>query len=1120
MRIAHISDIHVRNLTRHEEYQEQFNKLYKSLLNNNIDLIVLAGDLFHQKTNLSPESVTVVTKLLKNLSEISTTFVILGNHDYATSNKTRVDSISPIVNELLNNHNIKYFKNNDTFGYNDIQFYFHSQLDDNKKFEKIYSDRINVAVFHGVVSGAKNDSGFEFSDEKFSKEYFEQFDVSMLGDIHKFQYLNDKKTIAYSSSLIQQDFGESKDNHGYIIWDIKSKSDISSEFIDISNDYGYYILKLDSLELPEISITNKSEVRVDINFPITFEDKIRLIDTIKLKYGVSIVYINNIKLKSNISTENTLDSNLNYYDINVQNSALVKYCTEKKLSKKVLDQLIVLNSDINEKIKIKEYTIRNKQAIIQSIEICNLFSFGEVPQIFDLENKNGLIGISGLNGRGKSSILDSILWVLFGKFFRSSSKGDILNIYTGGKGYGILYFDIDNKKYRIIRTMSRKKSSTVSFEIFKDGDWQIYSEVGDTKKDTDKLIVKFFGTYEDLIFTCISPQDYVSEVVSSKKVKKDVITRFIGLDIFEECYTIANKEKNNVASIIDVLTHDINSVNVVVLKQKLVSILNDLNKNENSLSSITNDLKNIDVEINNLKTSIGSVDITKSIEYYENELKVIDQSINKQLIVLQNIPTVKQKLNDEIERCNKELYYSDSMNKLQAVTLTLESKQTLLNEIESKYYSLLNEEKKKINSLYEDKFLYIKNEIDKINTEINNYNLIFSRRNIELKDLSNKIVFANTMASTVDNSFCKGVGEYSTCKFIVEGLKAKQLIPEYNSKIKDIELLNNVDKEKVEDLNVRLVKFNTELTQSKEELLRQIVDLENKILNDKNNEKKTVDENILLLKASKDSLTEIEKSLSKATSELDKIVSIEQSNSDTLNLLNEKKQRVVSEYEKRKEIDALAIGLNAKILEKNNLITQEMSTNKLIRQLSDDKIRIETTIEQSDKKLEQLTYNQELFEIYKLYLQLYSEDGLVHSLLENTIPIIENEVNNILSYIASFKINIELDSEDKEIYIYKNINNEKILVDFCSGMEKFVISLALRVAYTELNSLCKPDIFLIDEGMGVLDSNNIGNLKSIFDYLKTKFSKVIVISHIEQIKDYYNSYVEVIKENNISTIIN
>lgn len=51
--------------------------------------------------------------------------------------------------------------------------------------------------------------------------------------------------MAYSGSLIQQDFGESVSGHGYLIWDVTDKSYIES---DLSNDYGFYQFKISSLD--------------------------------------------------------------------------------------------------------------------------------------------------------------------------------------------------------------------------------------------------------------------------------------------------------------------------------------------------------------------------------------------------------------------------------------------------------------------------------------------------------------------------------------------------------------------------------------------------------------------------------------------------------------------------------------------------------------------------------------------------------------------------------------------------------------------------------------------------------------------------------------------------------
>ena len=80
----------------------------------------------------------------------------------------------------------------------------------------------------------------------------------LLGDVHKHQYL--KPHIAYSGSFIQQNFGESLDNHGVLVWDIKTRK---STFYEIKNRYGFINISVDNekWELPKV-IPEKPYVRV------------------------------------------------------------------------------------------------------------------------------------------------------------------------------------------------------------------------------------------------------------------------------------------------------------------------------------------------------------------------------------------------------------------------------------------------------------------------------------------------------------------------------------------------------------------------------------------------------------------------------------------------------------------------------------------------------------------------------------------------------------------------------------------------------------------------------------------------------------------------------------------
>ena len=54
MRIAHLSDTHIRNYKYQKEYREIFEGLYKAIKEENIDYIIHTGDIAHTKTQISP----------------------------------------------------------------------------------------------------------------------------------------------------------------------------------------------------------------------------------------------------------------------------------------------------------------------------------------------------------------------------------------------------------------------------------------------------------------------------------------------------------------------------------------------------------------------------------------------------------------------------------------------------------------------------------------------------------------------------------------------------------------------------------------------------------------------------------------------------------------------------------------------------------------------------------------------------------------------------------------------------------------------------------------------------------------------------------------------------------
>ena len=69
--IHHISDIQIRNLKRHIEYEEVFERTYEQVKKHKDNAVVyIGGDIAHSKTEMSPELVDQLSRLFKNLSDI------------------------------------------------------------------------------------------------------------------------------------------------------------------------------------------------------------------------------------------------------------------------------------------------------------------------------------------------------------------------------------------------------------------------------------------------------------------------------------------------------------------------------------------------------------------------------------------------------------------------------------------------------------------------------------------------------------------------------------------------------------------------------------------------------------------------------------------------------------------------------------------------------------------------------------------------------------------------------------------------------------------------------------------------------------------------------------------
>ena len=77
--------------------------------------------------------------------------------------------------------------------------------------------KVNIALYHGSISGVTTDTGWVMDHGDHTPEIFKDHDFKFLGDIHKTnQIIDTEGRVRYCGSTVQQNHGESNDK-GYLI---------------------------------------------------------------------------------------------------------------------------------------------------------------------------------------------------------------------------------------------------------------------------------------------------------------------------------------------------------------------------------------------------------------------------------------------------------------------------------------------------------------------------------------------------------------------------------------------------------------------------------------------------------------------------------------------------------------------------------------------------------------------------------------------------------------------------------------------------------------------------------------------------------------------------------------
>ena len=683
MRILHLADIHIQNFNYLTELKEVFKTLYKQIKTQNVDAIVIAGDLFESKTDLSPESFFTASNFLRNLSKIAPVYITRGNHDFNVKSMDRLDGITSVIN-ALKLKNIYYIRESQEVDLkNNFSLIVNSHKDrENWIIQPSDSKKINICVMHETISGVKTDiPNIELKSE-LGIEFFKPFDYAMLGHIHLFNQKMDKAgRYRYSGSIAQQSFSDASIDRGYLIWDIKSKKDFIVEAHTIKNKSPFVTITIDPTEdvkkqinafKKENEVPEKSSIiRVDFSKDASYKNKEDIKQAIMKKFKTK-------KIKEKLGKKKDVSTELNTSKVNIEDRQ-----TRKEYVKKYMEEVLEISDE--QKIKdIIDLDIKFDDLIdsvkedtrhfgitwsLKKIKWSNLFKYGEDNEV-NFENLNDrVVGVLGKNYLGKSSLIDIITYGLFGKTTRRLlSNADIIN-FAKEKGIVEIWLEVDNEDYYIKREITKKvnkKTKKVSSESTLD-----FSKDGvslNAVKNTDNEITKYIGHFEDFCLTNLKSQDdKINFVEAISSQRRHFLLNFLNLNTFEDKLKIAKEElkavkklkklsesENYEESLTDLTgLFEVETKNIKTLEEKNNSLLEEINQRKEDLkekeikySSILqkinsiiemNDLLEDDLENSkyNIKSTYAKIEETKNS--LKAELKALQQEKEEKEEIIKNI---------------------------------------------------------------------------------------------------------------------------------------------------------------------------------------------------------------------------------------------------------------------------------------------------------------------------------------------------------------------------------------------------------------------------------------------------------------------------------------------------
>ena len=1113
--IAHISDVHIRRNGRFEEYKHVFDQLYEGLRElkgrHAGSIAVIAGDVVHEKCNMHSNGADTAWEFFKSLSDIMPIVVIPGNHDGQVGNTSAKNTLYTLLRDRTDTqHPIHLPVPSGAYVYNNVVFGVSSIFDG--KFVKATSiakpDVIKIALYHGAV-------GPQF----ISPEVFQGYDLTLLGDIHKHQYLNGMKTMAYPGSLISQDFGETDDDHGWIEWDLAARK---PTYHRVPNDYAH-------------KTCDFIEGKVVFN-GIEYGDAESIIKLLPKKAHLRIMYKDDLVSVSEF--ERTLLAALP--DLTIKKIPMLQeptvQCPPLLTTSNPRD---LLNQQELISFIAKSYPSLKHEEVMETIEalakelkaVENHGEFGETDwtplmlkfsylygygrdNVIDFTRltNNGVVGLFAPNTYGKSSVLNILSIAMFGKttsegalhstiinetqssfdttlFFLS--KGGIHCVVRSGIRSGIK--SNLSKVCKLYCLISKEQASSfpakgvMCNEVFM-GKTYYKMDKSQGFKDTQAAIKNLVGSYDGFKLTSMCLQSGASDnsfISMSNADRKKMLMKLFNLDVFDNIHAGVKPRLTTMRKTFDLLGKSL--VNLCD-SEKLQSEFNL------QLATVTNSLKSIEDQIKKLESEVAvkkasKRHVTASEIDAKKELTTLDTNywaVKKETIHKELAAVMHQEA---------ELKRKDSELKLIA------EKDSILKD----YEQFDSENKASLENLQRD-MDYEQRQIKPLHTVIydgSSHEAIVK----EFKELEQQLQASSSTIIGLQFS-----DECECCKHNRHMLGQEETgkVMKYRE-IK--EQLNELNRDK------KLFEENQKIKEENQMLEKklQAIQIKKKVVSESKNERyemfKSQEKEHNNLMAEILPLLEKQRRLSSQQNELEhKITNMTTRRSELL--------QVVADIEHNNSVDKEVKESNTE-LKKLNKEKEDLSKTHtdLIRKLA----TVERDVALYHQQKEQYSRVSAEKTMYERLEHITSPNGYSLHMLKHYIPQMCQGVNSIIGLYMDRDVDMTLDCE--KISLLSIPRERRVSFPDCpissfSGMEWFMVDVAIKIVLGKMARVPRSGLMFIDEGISVMDQDRMARIRDLFNFLRTHFHYTFVISHIDTVEVDVDTRLWITKEGQFSKINN